>query len=285
MSWDDLRYVLAVADQGSLNAAARVLGVTHATVLRRVAAFEAAHGGAVFERDATGYRVAEGRGQVIEAAREVADAMRSVDRIMHGAQSPPQGLVRISSTDSFCQRILPGFVAHMAQIAPELDLELLSANHYVDLGRLQADLTVRPTTALPEDMSGDVAASLAFGAYARTDAPQSWLALQGTLARSAPARWMKDNVPASQIAGSADSFLVLAELASQGLGIAAMPCFLGDGMAGLQRLPEALPAMSVPVWVATHVDLREAPRIRQARLRLRAFLESCADRLAGKDAP
>lgn len=42
MNWDDLRFVLAVADQGSVSAAARDIGVTHATVLRRVAAFETA---------------------------------------------------------------------------------------------------------------------------------------------------------------------------------------------------------------------------------------------------
>ena len=40
LNWDDLRYVLAVADTGSVNAAAKVLGVNHATVLRRIASFE-----------------------------------------------------------------------------------------------------------------------------------------------------------------------------------------------------------------------------------------------------
>ena len=36
IAWDDLRYVLAVAEAGSLAAAARTLGVNHTTVLRRV---------------------------------------------------------------------------------------------------------------------------------------------------------------------------------------------------------------------------------------------------------
>ena len=47
-NWDDIRFVLAVAETGSLNAAAQLLGVTHATVLRRVAAFEARHGKTIF---------------------------------------------------------------------------------------------------------------------------------------------------------------------------------------------------------------------------------------------
>ena len=73
--WDDLRFVLAVADCGTLSAAARVLNVTHATVLRRIQAFEEAHGGAVFERGAQGYRLLPERIRVIDAAREVAQAV------------------------------------------------------------------------------------------------------------------------------------------------------------------------------------------------------------------
>ena len=48
--WDDLQYVLAVAEHGSLSAAARALGVNHATVLRRITAFEEDIGLALFDR-------------------------------------------------------------------------------------------------------------------------------------------------------------------------------------------------------------------------------------------
>ena len=58
--WDDIRFVLAVADTGSLNAAASRLGVTHATVLRRVAAFEQRHGRAIFEHAQSGYKLLPG---------------------------------------------------------------------------------------------------------------------------------------------------------------------------------------------------------------------------------
>ncbi|MBS0563422.1 MAG: LysR family transcriptional regulator, partial [Proteobacteria bacterium] len=70
-NWDDLRFVLAVIQEGSVSAAARVIGVNHATVLRRVAAFEAAHGLALFDKTARGYRIPPDRAQVIEAARDV----------------------------------------------------------------------------------------------------------------------------------------------------------------------------------------------------------------------
>ncbi len=56
-NWDDLRYVLAVAETGSVSGAARRLGVNHATVLRHVAAYEARHGIELFDKSARGYAV------------------------------------------------------------------------------------------------------------------------------------------------------------------------------------------------------------------------------------
>ena len=40
IDWDDVRYFLAVARAGSVRAAAGRLGVTHSTVLRRIAQLE-----------------------------------------------------------------------------------------------------------------------------------------------------------------------------------------------------------------------------------------------------
>ena len=50
IDWDDLRYVLAVYRNGSVTKAARELNVNHATVIRRVAAFEDATGLQLFEK-------------------------------------------------------------------------------------------------------------------------------------------------------------------------------------------------------------------------------------------
>ena len=71
MDWDDVRFVLAVAREGSLAGAARALGVNHATVLRRVGGFEDRLGVTIFERTARGYRVAPRRARVLAAMREM----------------------------------------------------------------------------------------------------------------------------------------------------------------------------------------------------------------------
>ncbi|TMV13656.1 LysR family transcriptional regulator [Arenibacterium halophilum] len=281
-NWDNLRYVLTVAEHGSLSAAARALGVNHATVLRRVSAFEDDHGGAVFEKTATGYRVIPDRERVIEAAREVERAVYSVGRLMHGARAPLRGVVRVSSTDSLSQLVLPGALARLHGQAPELRVDVLSSNIHLDFARNEADLTVRPTHRLSDDLEGEQGATMSFGAYvAEGYSGKQWLGLAGPLARSAPAAWITANIAPEQITAGADSFMVLREMARAGLGIAVLPDFVGADTPGLLRRPDLMPPDFVPIWVATYAELRDVPRIRLVRQEILGYLSERADWLRG----
>lgn len=271
-NWDNLRFVLAVADQGSVNAAARLLGVNHATVLRRVAAFESEHGGAVFEKTAIGYRVLSGRTGVIDAAREVENAVLAVERLMHGSVAPLRGVVRVSSTDTICQILLPPLVARLHAESSELQIDVLSNNSHLDFARMQADISVRPAPALPDDMTGEAGAELVFFAYGAPDCGRHWLKLSGQLERSAAAVWMAANISDDDIVMGADSFLVLREMAKAGTGIAVLPAYVGDTARGLERLPGLMPRISVPIWVSTHKDMRDVPRIHVVRKRILSYL-------------
>ena len=110
-NWDDLRYVLAVSETGSVSAASRMLKVNQATVLRRIAAFEDRQGAEVFERSPQGYQVPSDRLRLVEAAREVRNAIDTVGRILQGAEAQLSGVVRVTSTDTFCISVLPDVVA------------------------------------------------------------------------------------------------------------------------------------------------------------------------------
>ena len=285
LNWDNLRFVLAVADHGSVSAASRVLGVNHATVLRRVAAFEADHGGEVFEKTATGYVVRADRLRVIDAGREVENAVYSVERLMHGARAPLRGVVRLSSTDSICQFVLPPLVARLQASSPDLQVELLSSNRHVDVARLQADISIRPTHVLPDDMTGDTSASLTFRAYATPGAPETWLGLTGPLARTDPAVWMAKTIARDDMHGASDSFVVLCEMARLGMGQAVLPAFIGDRAPDLEWRRDAMPETHVPIWVGTHSELKDVPRIRLAQTHVLNYLAECADMLWGVQDP
>jgi DNA-binding transcriptional LysR family regulator len=288
-SWDDLRFLLAVADAGSVNAAARKLGVNHATVLRRLAAFEARHGMMIFDRSAQGHRLRPGFEPVVAALRQIDGAVSAVDRLLAGRGARVRGAVRITSTDTFCTAVLPPVLAAIATREPDLEFELLCSNAHLDLSRMDAEIAVRPAPALPEGLSGEIAAELGFVAVeAASGGASDWLGYKGALAATVAGRWVTAYLDTTggrpKMLG--DSFLVLRDMASAGMGRTVIPACLAGPGSGLRRL-DLLPApLTVPIWVACHEDLSHVPRIRTV---MRAVRKALRDRrdwlLTGDDAP
>ncbi|KMW57371.1 transcriptional regulator, LysR family [Candidatus Rhodobacter oscarellae] len=265
-NWDDLRFVLAVADHGSVSAAARALGVNHATVLRRVAAFEERQGATLFDRTQAGYTVASAQAHVIAALREVESATLAVRRAVEGTQAPVSGEVKVTSTDTVCQLILPEILEALHCAESRLRINLISSNAHLDMARMDADIAVRAALSLPDDLIGVAAASLSFAVYASAETVEGWLGLGGNLAGSAPGAWMsKGGVAAQDIVAVSDSFLTLAQMAQAGMGRCALPRFVGDATPGLRRLVSGMPPLKATIWVASHRDLEAVPRIRAVR--------------------
>src|SRR4051812_43776618 len=98
--WDDLRYVLAVAAEGSLAGAARALGVNHTTVLRRMNRFEEQLGARLFERLPTGYLLTADGEELISAARQMEDTVVTLERRLSGQDRKLAGAVRVTTTDT-----------------------------------------------------------------------------------------------------------------------------------------------------------------------------------------
>lgn len=272
-NWDDLRFMLAVAENGSVSAAARVLDVNHATVLRRISAFEARHGGEIFDRTPQGYVIPADRQKVVDAAREVEAAVYSLERLIEGAQAPLRGTVRVTSTDTLCHGLLPKMLSGLTQKAVDLRFELICSNTHLDLGRLHADIAVKPAIELQEGLMGSIGARLGFAVYG--DPKSAWLGMRGAIARSKPAQWLTGIVREKDFASKADSFLTLREMVAAGVGKSILPCVLGDADPRLNRVEFSMPDMSVGIWVACHPDMADVPRIRAVR---KLLLEELAKR-------
>lgn len=280
-NWDDLRFVLAVAETGSVSKAARRLGVNHATVLRRVADFEQRHGAAVFHKTTQGYRVLADKQDVIKAAKVAEGAMTTVGQLAGGHTGELRGKSRITSTDTFCQVILPKIISDLQQQAKGLFIEVISSNPHIDLSMHQVDLAIRPALSLPEGLEGDVVADLGFAVYTSGPATQEWLGLSGPLARSIGGRWMAEHITADKIVAASDSFFVLRELAATGCGQAILPCFLGDRDPRLHRAETSAPHFKVPIWVANHIDQSTSQRTRVLRSSFTEALVGMKDHLLG----
>lgn len=276
-SWNNLRYTLAVIRAGSVSAAARELGVNHATVLRRIAAFEAQHGTSIFEKSANGYRLMPGKETLLQALQEVENSVLGVDRLMKGANPEVRGVVRIASTDTICQHLMPGLLNRIKTEAPQLEVELLSNNSHLDFARMEADMFVRPALAVPPEMNARPVVRFAFQAFATSSEVTNWIALKGPLAKSAAAKWLSLQTGQHILGSGSDSFMVLAQMALDGDGIAILPSFVGQNTPGLLHLPDRMPDIEVPIWVGCHQDLSTLARMQAVQ---RKVIEHLLDQVA-----
>ena len=263
LNWDDFRFVLAVADTGSVAAAARRLGVAHTTVLRRIAAFETETGARLFDRTARGYSLGPGKIKELEALRNVHTAVVAAHAQIAAVSVAPGQSLRLTSTDTLSSTIIPDILPYLNSLHPDLEVAILSFNTHLDLGHGHADVTLRPADTLPDDLSGKIAAQLGFAVYEGDGAVDNWVGVTGPLARSVAGGWMSKNAPEPTMLS--DSFVVISRLLERGLGRSLIPCILGDRNPGLRRTSGPKPVASVPIWVAAHKELADSRRLIRLR--------------------
>ena len=263
-TWDDLRYLLAVAEAGSVNAAAARLGVNHATVLRRIAAFEARTGVTLFQKSARGYRVDPGAAPIMDAIRAVKVAVAAVDRAMAGEEARMSGALTITSTDSLSETILPRHLRAFQRTHPNMSVKLKSTNARLNLGEMDADVTIRPAQKLPAELVGRRVGTMTFRVYATTSwlagQDRQWLGVSELLEGSPIGAWQRAQTDL-EITFRADSFMTLAAAAVAGLGMAMLPDCVAQLHPTLSAVPGAGPVLSTGLWVAAHRDVADAPRV------------------------
>lgn len=272
--WDDLRFALAVASGGSLAAGGRLLGVNHTTVLRRIAALEKRLGARLFERLPSGYALTPLGEELVEAARGVDEAVGRLELRLAGADLSVSGLVRVTTTDTLAVSLLPEILAELKAAHAGIEVEMTTSNLFLNLTRREADVAIRPADDPPQVLFGRRISSVGFAVYgkrkarsARTLPPaelarHSWIGPDDSLSATAAARWIATTLPGATVAARADSFVTMAALAEAGIGLAALPCYLGDRSTTLVRMSQPIEAMRTGLWLLTHEQLRRTARIR-----------------------
>ncbi|XZQ30562.1 LysR family transcriptional regulator [Rhodobacter capsulatus] len=98
-NWDDIRLFLALAREGTLQGAARRLGLGVATISRRIERMEATLGLPLFLRRQTGHELTDQGAALLPRAEAMELALQEMRREA-GAQVEIRGLVRLASIES-----------------------------------------------------------------------------------------------------------------------------------------------------------------------------------------
>src|ERR1700692_4927811 len=114
IDWDDIRYFLAVSRGGSVRAAAKSLGVNHATVLRRIAQLEERLGALMFEKMPAGYRLTAAGEELLELAKQMEASSLKLETRVLGRDQSVRGLLRVTLTPPLATHLLMPDLADFA---------------------------------------------------------------------------------------------------------------------------------------------------------------------------
>jgi DNA-binding transcriptional LysR family regulator len=296
MPWDELRYLLAASRSGSLSGAASALGVDRATVGRTLARLEQQIGAKLVQRSRDGLALTALAEQLLPSIEAMEQSALQIERRASGEDARLSGVVRVATTDAFAERILVRALPDFLERYPGLGVDLLTGNQVIDLARRDADVSIRAVRPTQSSLVARKASDLAAAIYAaesyveRFGTPDPANGFRGhrfvgyaaSVAGWPEVAWLAKNAAAATVSVRLTSIPVFLAACSSGLGLAILPCFLGDAEPALRRVVPPDIGLQREVWVVVHQDTQRNARVRAFVDFLSELLEREAPQLRGQ---
>ena len=274
--WNSFLYFLKVAETGSLNSAARELGVNHSTVFRRINRLEKRLQVRLFERSRKGYTLTEAGEEIFGRVEMIEDQIFDIQRRLLGKDIRLSGNLKISTTDTIGYYWLPPYIKAFKERYPEILIDLDIQIRFTNLTKREADIVIPAVNMQPDFMVGRKLARIYFRLYASrlylekhgmpatTDdfSSHHFLVPNESLASLSVSQWLKKYVPAHCVAAASDKLSTLFKFAQQDLGIAALPHYVGQSDENMVEILELPEDCHRNVWILTHPDLRNTARVK-----------------------
>ena len=277
LDWNDLRYFLAVARQGSTLAAGRSLRVSQTTVARRIAVLEATLGFPLFDKRQAGYALAPAGEQLLDHASSVEAAASAFSDAANAHVRDLSGTVRVTSEEVYATCLISPLMRELHERHPEIIIELDTGEIMRDLGAGEADIALRSSSR--EQPVGLVGRRICVDDWTlycsrdyaeRRGAPTGVEELRehpivggggANLWRHYQA-WLKSLGLEQQVAMHHTTSTGLLTAIRSGFGIGVLPCIVADAEPDLIRcLPPRDDHLRV-LWLLTHERVRHSPRVR-----------------------
>jgi DNA-binding transcriptional LysR family regulator len=274
--WNRARAFLVTAEEGSLSAAARALGMAQPTLGRQVAALEEELGIALFERVGRGLALTAGGLDLLEHVRGMGEAANKVSLAASGQSQTIEGPIRITASEVISAFVLPPILETLRRTHPGVSIEVVATNAVRDLRRREADIAIRSgnptdpnlTTTRLRDTPGRLYAT---PEYLRSiGSPQSI----DDLRRAAFIGFREGDqyitglnslgfdLSSKNFPIHTENHMVLWELTKRGLGIGVIIEEVGDAEPRVRRVLPAMPPIPVPAWLVAHREVHTSRRVR-----------------------
>lgn len=275
--WNRARAFLVTAEEGSLSAAARALGMAQPTLGRQVDALEAELGVVLFERAGRGLVLTPSGLELLDHVRAMGEAAGRVSLTASGQAQSIEGTISITASEIYSAYLLPPIVARLRREAPGIEVEIVASNAAIDLRRREADIAVRSFRPTQPDL---VARKIGDD-RARVYAATSYLERLGnpaSIADLGAAEFVGFDTTDTYVNGLnalglsitqrnvpvlTTNHIVHWELVRAGAAMGIVPEAVGDADPRVERvLPELIAPMIAPVWLTTHREVNTSRRVR-----------------------
>lgn len=274
--WNRARAFLVTAEEGSLSAAARALGMAQPTLGRQVNGLENELGVILFERVGRGLRLTPSGLELLDYVRDMGNAAGRVSLAASGHSQSIEGTICITASEIYSAFLLPPIIAKLRQEAPGIAVEIVASNAAVDLRRREADIAIRSFRPTQPDLI----AKKVKDDPARLYATSQYLARIGN--PKSPAELSKANfigfdttdmvvnglnklglsLTQKNFPVITANHLVQLELVKQGVGIGIFPESVARNEPLFEQALPELDPLVFPIWLTTHRELNNSRRVR-----------------------
>lgn len=275
--WSLVQAFLAVAEEGSLSAAARSIGASQPTLGRQVHALETQLGAELFLRRARGYELTETGAALVAPARAMREAVGQMALTAAGRAAQLDGTVRITASDVMSAYHLPPILARLREAEPQIAIELYPSDNTSNLLYREADIAIRMYRPSQLDLVTRHLGDLSLSVFAS----KSYLKRRGR-PRSKEDILEHDFVGYDQDSAIIEGFLAVGlpvtrdffkmrcddnianwALVRGGCGIGFGQTMIGRADPEMEEIDLGFPLPVLPVWLTAHEAMRQTPRIRR----------------------
>lgn len=288
VAWDDLRLCLEVHRAGAVSTAARGLGISHSTVLRRIAAMERSLGVVLFVKRTDGYVATDAGRDLAEAAEEVEARIASAMTRAAAFEGGMAGMIRFAVPDLAATVLMP-LLAAFCTAHPDVEVSLLPAQTPESLTQGHAHVALTLTKSPPAGQIGADLGEVAFAPYAargafehKNEQDVPWIGLKSGLRHTPVGGFDRMATAARHRLHRVGSVTMQYAAIAGGLGVGLLPCAVGDLDARLHRCGKPLSDPSQRLWLLYRHEMKGNVRIMTFFRHLRVALKRERQLIAGE---
>lgn len=272
LDWNLVRSFVAVADAGALSKGARQLGLAHPTIARHIQQLEEALGIRLFERTGSGLAINEAGARLAEIGRRMQTDASAFEAVAESMRTTRSGVVRITHSELMSD-LVPELLAPMLHSDPDArrQFEIIVSADQLNLLEREADIAIRHVRPEQSELICRHVGAMLMRAYASrsykerfgmptADSLQDHWFIDGASEQpfTMAVERLGSHIPQERVAFRTDYQYAQRRAAASGLGIVALPAYVGDADPELVQVltapsedPDSASEVAVEVWLVS----------------------------------